>query len=96
MESAKLATWNHEDWRSVARCRNVEPRLFFPVGVTGDAELQIADAKSVCAECPVTMTCLEFALTTNQEYGVWGGKDEEERRVIRRIRRQQRKLAHAS
>lgn len=42
------------------------------------------------------MQCLEFALRTNQEYGIWGGKDEDERRVIRRMRRQSRKFAFAS
>jgi WhiB family redox-sensing transcriptional regulator len=28
--------------------------------------------------------CLEFALETNQDSGVWGGTSEEERRDIRR------------
>lgn len=44
--------------------------------------------------------CLEFAITTNQEYGVWGGTSEEERRVLRREwrakRRAMRKVAKAS
>ncbi|HET9547237.1 MAG TPA: WhiB family transcriptional regulator, partial [Desertimonas sp.] len=30
--------------------------------------------------------CLEFALDTNQDSGIWGGLSEEERRVIRRQR----------
>jgi WhiB family redox-sensing transcriptional regulator len=38
----------------------------------------------VCATCEVQNTCLEFAIATNQEYGVWGGTSEEERRVLRR------------
>ncbi|WP_082058546.1 MULTISPECIES: WhiB family transcriptional regulator [Acidithrix] len=92
----KQATWNYEYWRPRALCKDYEPTLFFPVGVTGEAEVQIRSAKVVCARCPVAMQCLEFALRTNQEYGIWGGKDEEERRVIRRMRRQRRKLAAAS
>jgi WhiB family redox-sensing transcriptional regulator len=96
MDSSKLATWNFDDWRAEARCSSEDLDLFFPVGVTGDAEIQIRDAKAVCCQCPVVDQCLEFALRTNQEYGIWGGKDEEERRVIRRIRRQRRKLAQAS
>lgn len=96
MESVKRATWNYEQWRPRAECRDLNPDLFFPIGVTGEAERQILRAKSVCGSCPVQMQCLEFALRTNQEYGIWGGKDEEERRVIRRMRRHQRKFAQAS
>jgi WhiB family redox-sensing transcriptional regulator len=62
----------------------VDSDLFFPVGVTGPAVDQIAAAKAVCATCPVQSECLEFAIATNQEYGVWGGTSEEERRVLRR------------
>ncbi|KJE76868.1 WhiB family transcriptional regulator [Ferrimicrobium acidiphilum] len=96
MESAKLATWDYEAWRSNAKCREMDPGWFFPVGVTGDAEIQIRRVKEFCAECAVSLECLEFALRTNQEYGIWGGKDEEERRMIRRIRRIQRRTRVAS
>ena len=34
--------------------------------------------------CPVAEECLEFALATNQEAGVWGGTTEEERRKLRK------------
>jgi WhiB family redox-sensing transcriptional regulator len=48
----------------------------------------------VCAGCPARERCLEFAIVTNQEYGVWGGTSEEERRVLRRQwRAQQRRVA---
>ena len=73
------------DWRDEAACSSsADTSLFFPVGVTGLAELQIDDAKAVCRSCPVRETCLEFAITTNQEYGVWGGTGEDERRDLRR------------
>lgn len=96
MDSLAKATWNDEQWRPRAECKEMDPALFFPIGVTGEAERQIIRAKCVCEACLVQMQCLEFALRTNQEYGIWGGKDEEERRIIRRMRRQQRKLAQAS
>lgn len=96
MDATKLATWDYEGWRELARCAQIDLELFFPVGVTGDAAVQIDAAKAVCDTCAVRDTCLEFALRTNQEYGIWGGKDEEERRAIRRVRRHQRKLAQAS
>jgi WhiB family transcriptional regulator, redox-sensing transcriptional regulator len=77
--------WGLDDhWRDGAACADVDPDLFFPVGVTGPAIGHIAAAKSVCADCPVSTQCLEFAITTNQEYGVWGGTSEEERRALRR------------
>ncbi len=71
-------------WRSLASCRDTDPDLFFPVGTTGPAIEQIDNAKAVCATCEVKQPCLEFALTTNQDSGVWGGTSEEERRKIRR------------
>ncbi|HVM67315.1 MAG TPA: WhiB family transcriptional regulator [Acidimicrobiales bacterium] len=73
-----------ECWRANAACAEVDSDLFFPVGVTGPAIPQIAAAKAVCARCGVRSECLEFAIVTNQEYGVWGGTSEEERRALRR------------
>ena len=72
------------DWRRDSSCRDTDPELFFPVGTTGQALVQIANAKAVCAQCPVSTACLEFALTTNQDSGIWGGTSEEERRKLRR------------
>lgn len=72
------------EWRQDAACRDLDPDLFFPIGVTGPAVAQIAEAKSVCSSCPVADECLEFAITTNQEFGIWGGKTEDERRALRR------------
>ena len=73
-----------DDWRELASCRDTNPDLFFPVGTTGPAIEQIEAAKAVCRECEVRRPCLEFALTTNQDAGIWGGTSEEERRKLRR------------
>ena len=73
-----------EGWRAHAACADADCDLFFPIGVTGPAVPQIAAAKAVCARCDVQSTCLDFAIVTNQEYGVWGGTSEEERRLLRR------------
>jgi WhiB family redox-sensing transcriptional regulator len=83
------------DWRDRAACRDEDPELFFPVGASsGSAQVRIAQAKSVCARCPVQSTCLDWAMTSSQEAGVWGGLDEDERRALRRRRsRIQRALA---
>ena len=83
---ASSLTLAHADysWRSGSLCRDTDPDLFFPVGTTGHALTQIARAKEVCDECPVANECLQFALETNQDSGIWGGTSEEERRVMRR------------
>ena len=41
------------DWRNYAACRDVDPELFFPIGNTGPALLQIDEAKQVCGRCKV-------------------------------------------
>lgn len=84
------------DWRASAACRNTDPDLFFPVGTTGPAIGQIAAAKNVCDSCDARVDCLDFALVTNQDSGVWGGTSEEERRVIRRRKAAERKAARAA
>jgi WhiB family redox-sensing transcriptional regulator len=86
------AALERDDWRDRASCRDTNPDLFFPVGTTGPAIEQIESAKAVCRECQVQSACLEFALMTNQDSGVWGGTSEEERRKLRRawVARQRR------
>ena len=87
MPASSLALAAADDsWRDHARCRDTDPELFFPVGTTGNALLAIDYAKRVCGQCAVMQECLEFALDTNQDSGVWGGHSEEERRAIRRQR----------
>jgi WhiB family redox-sensing transcriptional regulator len=72
------------DWRANAACRNEDPELFFPLGDTGPALLQIQDAKAVCAHCDVVSDCLTWALESGQDSGIWGGMSETERRSLRR------------
>jgi WhiB family redox-sensing transcriptional regulator len=72
------------EWRERAACRDVDPELFLPIGHGPAAEAQIAEAKAVCARCPVVQECLAWALETGQDAGVWGGLTEDERRELRR------------
>jgi len=72
-------------WREHASCRGVDPEIFYPAT---DEEAEMA--KSVCAQCGVRPACLEYALTTRERDGVWGGATERERR---RLLRQRRKSA---
>ena len=75
------------DWRELALCKDTSPELFFPIGNTGTALDAISLAKNVCSRCPSQIECLEYALDSNQDNGVWGGRSEEERRLIRKQRR---------
>ena len=44
------------DWRHEAACRDEDPELFFPIGNTGPALMQIEEAKAVCRRCSVVDT----------------------------------------
>jgi WhiB family redox-sensing transcriptional regulator len=81
-------THARQDWRHDAICAAEDPELFFPVGDNGRYEgpalVQIAEAKAVCRRCPVREQCLQWALATGQDEGVWGGLTEIERRQLRR------------
>lgn len=69
------------DWRVQAACIGFQS-LFFASGEL-DSEAT-RRAKDICAVCPVSTDCLEFALETNQRAGIWGGTTEDERRSLRR------------
>ncbi|MFE1545515.1 WhiB family transcriptional regulator [Streptomyces microflavus] len=73
------------NWRTAAACRDEDPDLFFPIGTSGPALAQAEEAKSVCRRhCPVMERCLQWALESGQDHGVWGGPDETDRRRIHR------------
>jgi WhiB family redox-sensing transcriptional regulator len=85
-----LAAWETSpdegtgDWRERAACLSEDADLFFPIGNTGLALVQIEEAKMVCLRCPVRETCLEWALSKGEDAGVWGGLSEDERKALRR------------
>lgn len=67
------------DWLTQAACREVDPELFFPIGLSAAAIAQTERAKAVCEGCPVRSECLKWAVDTGQTAGVWGGMSEHER-----------------
>ncbi|MEA2829070.1 MAG: WhiB family transcriptional regulator, redox-sensing transcriptional regulator [Actinomycetota bacterium] len=70
-----------ENWRQQSACRDLDTNIFFPA-----TDADAGPAKAVCAACPVREECLEYAIATRQDDGVWGGLDETERRRLRRRR----------
>jgi len=85
------------DWVHRARCKDEDPELFFPIGSTGPAAVQIEQARSICMRCEVRVECLEWSIATGQDAGVWGATSEDERRALRRARKREaaRRLAVA-
>jgi WhiB family transcriptional regulator, redox-sensing transcriptional regulator len=73
-----------QSWRAKAACQGLDPSIFYP---DPDDDLAADPAKSVCAECAVRESCLEYALGFREREGVWGGATERERRRIIRQRR---------
>lgn len=73
------------EWEAQARCRVVDPDVFFPpfeVETTGQRHAREARAKEVCADCPVLVVCRDWALAAAEPHGVWGGLSESERREV--------------
>ena len=83
------------DWQEDAACREYDNVLFF--GEEGESELEKqsreAHAKAVCHRCPVLEPCLEFAMETNQKYGIWGGLTDKERASLKRRRARARRAS---
>ena len=73
-------------WQDTAACRDAPPDLFF--GPEGEQQHQKpareAEAKTVCARCPVRTACLDYALASGIRFGVFGGTGEDERRLMGR------------
>jgi len=74
------------DWMIKAACAGFDRDIFFPeyTFLTDPAAL------AACARCEVRADCLEWAQRTNQEFGIWGGLDEEQRAAIDRTRSRRR------
>lgn len=73
-----------QEWHHGAACRGGDSDLFFPVGDGVRAGAQAEVAKSYCRGCPVIDECLRFALDNDDQFGVWGGLTEKERRALKR------------
>ena len=78
-----MRTLEGEDfsWMDRAPCRGYSEVFYAPEGFelpAGRADRE-AMAKQFCGSCIVRQECLEFAINTRQEYGIWGGLNEEER-----------------
>ena len=68
-------------WQAEARCLEADPEIFFPErGGSSRA------ARAVCRDCTVRDECLRYALANREQFGIWGGTSERERRKLRKLR----------
>lgn len=73
-------------WMRYGLCRDTPDVNFFP-----ERGESLGPAQAVCAQCVVRVRCLEYALQTNQQDGVWGGTSERQRRRMRRTQQRAQK-----
>jgi WhiB family transcriptional regulator, redox-sensing transcriptional regulator len=86
-------------WRKQANCLGADPSLFDDrADETPETRAAREDvAKDICATCPVTEHCLDFARRTRARSGIWAGKTYRERLAhFRDLRRAEREAAAAA
>ena len=68
-----------QSWQERALCAETDPEAFFP-----EKGGSTREAKKICTGCEVKAQCLEYALSNDERFGIWGGLSERERRRLRR------------
>lgn len=79
-QRAELAVHVLLGWQAMGECRSVADDTWFPD--SGQPELRAA-AVSRCGFCPVRRSCLAYALSEGEDYGIWGGTTEIQRDALR-------------
>ena len=78
-------------WMREAACQDHPTELFF-----FDERVErkrVAEAKAVCGECPVWEKCLNYAIETPIDFGIWGGFTSRERERHRWNQQKRRRSA---
>lgn len=72
-----------KEWREDAACKDIPKGVFFPEHIT---ETAFNKALKICATCPVTKQCLDYAMKHESgercRYGVYGGRTPKERYLM--------------
>lgn len=76
------------NWRERALCAapGTDPSLWFP---RHNDRVTAAKAQAICARCPVRQQCLDFAVDTPPDGGVWAGLTQRQLLKIRAQRGRQ-------
>jgi WhiB family transcriptional regulator, redox-sensing transcriptional regulator len=76
---ADTAADTRRQWSARGLCTDKDPEIFFPLGDGAAAE-----AKAICGSCPVRRQCLAYAITADEQFGIWGSLGPQERHNLRR------------
>ena len=68
-----------QSWQEQALCAETDPEAFFP-----EKGGSTREAKKICTGCEVKAQCLEYALSNDERFGIWGGLSERERRKLKK------------
>jgi len=74
-----------ESWQRRGSCRGPHATVFFPpphFERKVERAVRESRAKEICADCPVSSECLDYALSIKEPHGIWGGLNEAERRSM--------------
>ncbi|MGW4334857.1 WhiB family transcriptional regulator [Rhodococcus koreensis] len=72
-------------WQQFARCQNMDTDTFYSreSEEKGPRIRRERVAKQICGACVVQLRCRIHALLAGEQYGVWGGLSEAERRLVK-------------
>jgi WhiB family redox-sensing transcriptional regulator len=71
-------------------CTREDPEIFFAAHEVATTLRNAIVAKAVCRRCPLIFACLQFALETNDQFAILGGKTPNERAVAQELHRRRR------
>lgn len=63
-------------------CATLSPKESDKLFFSEDSAKRQAQAKALCATCPMTQACLEIALSNDLEFGIFGGLTPQERKAL--------------
>ncbi|MHB8669168.1 MAG: WhiB family transcriptional regulator [Acidimicrobiales bacterium] len=72
-------------WQHKAACKGPQAAVFFPpshLERKDEKDAREQRAKAICNECSVRQACLDYALAIREPHGIWGGRNELERKQL--------------
>lgn len=63
-------------WMRDAACKGMDAETWFP---DAGGKALAAQAVAVCARCEVAQQCLDYAIDTHANFGIWGGMTVDQR-----------------
>ena len=83
-----MVDYGIDTWRLDAACIGMDINTFFEEAETTEQKVRAVatreQAKKVCASCPVSQQCLDFAINNDIRYGIYGGVTYRKRLIYKR------------